>query len=162
MVRVSLSGQGTGQGGMPLPPQDSVKGGAQPEGGTGGVQAQLPHQGPSCRLGLGLPFSGKEGVSWLPGGCTPQLSPCSTAHRSVLQPVTSCAPPKQVLTPVLDTPQLHMGYPLSHRSSQKGEAPCWNLHQCFCCGCSSLPPTLGKMWCPDPAARSAAVRDSPA
>lgn len=40
---------GTGQGGWPQPPQDSVEGGAQPGGSTGWVQAQLPCQVPSCR-----------------------------------------------------------------------------------------------------------------
>lgn len=79
--------------------------------GTGWVQAQLPHQGLSCRWGLGLPLKREGGVSWLPGGCTPQLSPCSTTHSSVLEPVISHAPPKQVLTPVVDTPQPHIGVP---------------------------------------------------
>lgn len=159
MVRVSLYGQGMGQVGWPQPPQDSVEGGAQPRGGTGWVQAQLPHPVPSCRcqhassVGLGGLLEAEGGVSWLPGGCTSQLSPCSTTHRSVLEPLFSCAPPKQVLT--LDTPQPHIGAPTIPLALRVGV-----VSQSFHCGCSSLLSTLGKMWCPDAAARSSAVRDS--
>lgn len=151
MVRVSLSGQGMGQGDSHCLLRTVWKE-VLSLGGHRMVQAQLPHQGPSCRWGLGLPLKREGGVSWLPGGCTPQVCPCSTTHSSVLEPVISHAPPKQVLTPVLDTPQPHTGVP-----TPPLEPPAVLL-----LWLQLPPPTLGKMRCPDPAARSSAVRESPA
>lgn len=70
----------------------TLEGGAQPGGSIGWVQAQLPCQILSCRcqhastVGLGGSLEAVGGVTWLPAGCTSRLSPCSIAHRSVLEP----------------------------------------------------------------------------
>lgn len=168
MVRVSLCGQGMGQGGQAQPPQDSGRrcsAWGQHRMGAG----KLPCQIPSCRcqhastVGLGGSLEAEEGVTWLPRWL--HILPESLQHRSqecagtwffhMHLPVRCWLLFFTLLSPIL-------GYPPCHWSSQSGEASHWSLHQCFCRGCSSLHSALGKMWCPDAAAQTSVVRDSPA